>query len=348
MDARNNFLSCIRGDSYDRVPTFIMDTSFGMSVLGRSVSELYTDGLDPELSARSISAGRRYLGHDGMLGATSCGDTRAFGAEIRLFVDRPPMVIRHAFSDPMDLYGHSPDEMDGVVDRLVLSNNILRGMEPDAFICGYVPSPFLLAAILRGLEPLMMDLGSGDGYIDDLLKFSGDTVHAMNDRICSEGSCDALLIPGAYDNVDLIGIDSLKRYCMGDFNRMRATAKTNGLPTILHPHGIFTRGDGIDALDMFIEDGFECLYYGDGNDHRRITELTDDRCALMGGIDTSTTIFVGPDERVVRDTSDILERTSGGRFAFTCSCSVDANLDGERLKLMIDTVREWDGGPGRN
>ena len=349
MDARNNLLSCINKGVYERMPTFIFDTSFGMSVLGRPVSDLYSNGFDPELSARSISAGRRYLGHDGMVGATSCGDTRVFGADVRYYSDRPPMVVRNAFSDPMRLYTNSPADMDLITKKLIRSNYLLREKEPDAFIAGCIPSPFLLAAVLRGLESLMMDLGSGNGYILDLLDFSQTIVQDMNDLMCYDGSCDAILIPGAYDNVDLIGMDALRRYCINDLRTIKETADEYDMPTIFHPHGSFTEGQGIEALDEFISIGFGCIYYGENNDHRRMVELTKDSCALMGGVDTSTTIFVGPDERVIQDTADVLEQVDDRRFIFTCSCSVDANLNGERLKTMLDTVRHHgDGGPGRN
>ena len=83
MGAKDNFLSCLSMNDHDHMPTFIFDTSFGMGILGRPVSDLYTNGFDAELSARSISAGRRFLGHDGMAGATICGDTRVFGAKLQ-------------------------------------------------------------------------------------------------------------------------------------------------------------------------------------------------------------------------------------------------------------------------
>ena len=340
MDARENFLSCLSMNEHERIPTFIFDTSFGCSILGCNVSDLYRDGFDAELSAKSISAGRRFLGHDGMVGATSCGDTRVFGAEIELRDDRPSMITRPAFSDPSQLYKQSPYQMDDTVDELAHSNSLLRGIEKDAFIAGYVPSPFLLCAVLRGLEPLLMDLVMDKTYVEDLLEFSKKIEMTMNERICSEGSCDAILIPGAYDNVDLIGLDALERFCIPNLVEMRERVSSFGLPTIFHPHGALTTGPGVKALELFMDTGFDCIYYGEDVDHRKFRELTKGRCSMMGGIDTASTIYLGPDDRVIRDTEDVLKQTDGADYIFTCSCSVDAYLDRKRLKLMIDTVRE--------
>ena len=112
--------------------------------------------------------------------------------------------------------------------------------------------------------------------------------------------------------------------------------------------GTLTEDDGIKALDMFLDIGFDCIYYGEDNDHRMMAELTKGRSSVMGGIDTAPTIYLGPEERVVRDTEKVLDDTDGSDFIFTCSCSVDYGLDKDRLKLMLDTVRKKGGGPGRD
>lgn len=170
--------------------------------------------------------------------------------------------------------------------------------------------------------------------------FSEQVMKNMIERICPDSICDGILIPGAYDNVDLLGLESLKRYCIPYLRDMKKGISGYGLPTIFHPHGAFTKGPGIEALKMFTDIGYECIYYGEDVDHRKFKELTNGKCSMMGGIDTASTIYLGPDERVVRDTEDVLKQTDGTDYIFTCSCSVDANLDKGRLKLMMDTVRK--------
>ena len=328
-------------EAHDRIPTFIFDTSFGMNILGKPVFEIYRNGFDSELSARSISAGRRFLGHDGIVGATSCGDTRVFGADVQFFPDRPPMIMRHAFSDPLNIDSHSPEEIDcGIIDGIVGSYDILRKMEPDAFMMGYTPTPFLLCAVLRGLEYFLMDLISGNGYVERLLRFSQNVSDIITEKICSTGTCDGIMLPGAYDNVDIIGMDSLKKYCIPSLESTNRTIGKSDLPMIFHPHGVLTEGHGTEALKMFLELGYDCIYYGEDNDHRRIGELTQGRCSVMGGVDTASTIYLGPDERVVKDTENIIGQMEGMDYIFTCSCSVDYGLDRGRLKLMMDTVRK--------
>ena len=346
MESRDLFLSCLRMGAHDRIPTFIFDTSFGTSIVGVPVSDIYKNGFDTELSARSISAGRRFLGHDGIVGATSCGDTRVFGAKVQLFPDRPPMIREHAFSDPLTIDSHTPEEIDNeVIDGIAGSYGLLHGMEPDAFIMGYTPTPFLLCAVLRGLEYFLMDLISRNGYVEELLDFSRNVSDIITDKICGTGVCDGMLLPGAYDNVDLIGMDALRDHCVPALKSTNAAIGRYNLPMIFHPHGVLTEGHGEEALDLFLELGYDCIYYGEDNDHYRIGELTQGRCSVMGGVDTASTIYLGPNERVVKDTRNVIDQMEGRDYIFTCSCSVDYGLNRERLKLMMDTVRRRVVGP---
>ena len=346
MMSKDVFLSCLHMEEHERVPSFIFDTSFGMSILNRPVSDIYIKGFDADLSAKSISAGRRFLGHDAVVGATSCGDTRVFGADVRLFRDRPPMIRKNAFSDPNSIDDHSPEEIDcGILDGIAKSHVLLRDLEPDAAIIGYTPTPFLLCAVLRGVEYFLMDTMSGNGYIGRLLDFSQSVADIITERICSTGSCDTVMLPGAYDNIGLVGLDAIKRLCIPGLRSLYRKIDENDLPVIFHPHGTLTEDDGVKALDLFLDVGFDCIYYGEDNDHRVMAGLTKGRSSIMGGVDTASTIYLGPNERVVKDTEVVLDDTKGSDFMFTCSCSVDFTLDKDRLKLMVDTVKKEVVGP---
>ena len=346
MDAKENFLSCLMMREHEGIPTFIFDTSFGCSILGIGVSDIYSGGFNPEQSARSISAGRKFLGHDAVVGATSCGDTRVFGADVQLFPNRPPMIRKNAFSDPNSIDKHSPEEIDcSILDGIARSHILVRDLEPDAAILGYTPTPFLLCAVLRGIEYFLMDTMSGNGYVERLLEFSQGVTDIITERICSTGTCDAVMLPGAYDNIGLVGLEAIESLCIPGLRSLYKRIDKNDLPVIFHPHGTLTEDDGPKALDLFLDVGFDCIYYGEDNDHRILSELTKGRSSIMGGIDTASTIYIGPDERVIKDTEKVLDDTDKSDFIFTCSCSVDYGLDKDRLKLMLDTVRKRVVGP---
>ena len=338
--SRTDFLDCLRMLPHMGVPSFMFDTSFGTGQAGYSVAEVYGDGFDGEKSARSICAGRRFLGHDAVPGSMISMDTRELGAEIATFEDRPAMLVNPAFRDPERLYDHNPSEMDcRTVDEIIRSTNLVKEYDPEAVVASYVPSPFLFAAVLRGLEPLLMDLTTDRGYTDDLMDFSTSCCERIARRHVDGTDSDCSIVPGAYDNPDLIGIEELGRICIPSLRRVYGILSEGSRPVIFHPHGAFTDPPGTDALESFIGTGFECIYYGENCDHRRMCQMSEGRVSVMGGIDTSTSIYLGDDDSIRRDTEAVLEATDGYDFIFSCSCSIDRNLVPWKLRTMMDTVR---------
>ncbi len=339
--SRENFLNCLNRLPHSGVPSFMFDTSFGTGIAGFTVGEVYGDGFDGEKSAKSICAGRRYLGHDAVPGSMISMDTRELGAEIALFDDRPAMLTKHAFDDPYELDRHDVDEIIGcrTVREIIRSNNMIKDIDPEAAVAAYVPSPLLFSAVLRGLEPLLMDILTDRDYVDRLMEFSTVCCEYLARRHIDDTESECSVIPGAYDNPDLIGMDGIDGICVPSLRRIYSVLSKDSRPVIFHPHGSLTQTPGTDALEAFIGIGFECIYYGENCDHRRMCQITKGRTSVMGGVDTATSIFLGDDESIRRDTADILEATEGSDFIYSCSCSVDRNLVPWKLKVMMDTVR---------
>lgn len=338
----SELLSRIRKERTDDIPSFLYDTSLGTAYANIDVCDIYANGFDGELSAKSISAGRRALGHDGIIGSLLCTDCRAFGAEYEYYPDRQPMLVKPAFEDPMDMEYYSPYDMDtDAMDECIRSYQLVRKYEPDAAIAATIPSVLLMAATIRGAEALMMDMSMDKYAFKETMNFARGIVNLTSERILDEGTPDFVVIPGAYDNVDLLGIEGIEEHCLMDLSRIYYDCKGHGLDVVFHPHGVLTSDIGKKALRMFINVGFDCIYYGEGNDHRMIGELCQNEVTMMGGVDSATTIFLGPDERVRNDTMNVLEAMQDKDFIYSCSCSVDRGLDPHRMELMMSLVKGY-------
>ena len=338
--SRESFLECIARRPHEGVPSFMFDTSFGTGFSGYRVSEVYGKGFDGEKSARSICAGRKYLGHDAVPGSMISMDTRELGAEIELYDDRPAMLTKPAFKEPDRLYDSDPSDIVrcATVDEIIRSNNLIKETDPEAVVAAYVPSPFLFSAVLRGLEPLLMDMVNEPDYVKELMEFTTKCCEGLARRHIDETESECSIIPGAYDNPDLISLDDLDRICIPSLKRVRSILSRDSRPVIFHPHGALTLSPGRDAFESFIEIGFDCIYYGENCDHGEMCRIADGKVSVMGGIDTATTIFLGDDDTVRMDTKSVLEATDGYDFIYSCSCSIDRNLNAGTLKVMMDTV----------
>lgn len=342
MTRKEEFLACLRREPHDGVPSFVFDLSFGTQFAGYGVSEIYRGGFDGRKSAESIRAGWEYLGHDAVPGSMACFDTRVFGSEFTEFEDRPPMTRKHAFSDPSKLYDHSVGDIEHPsYDGIIESANLVKRMCRDAAVLAYVPSPFLLAATLRGVEAALMDLMTEKEYFSDLMSLCSDVCMRLTERHVNETGCDGAVIPGAYDNPDIVGAETVKKVCLPPLSKMYGLMKESDMPVVFHPHGRLSLEENAETLNDCIAVGFECIYYGEDCDHRAMCRLADGRVSLMGGIDTNTTILLGTDAKVAEDTKNVLDQTAGCDFLFSCSCSVDRGLDPRKLKLMMDTVKSY-------
>ena len=338
--SRESFLDCIARRPHEGVPSFMFDTSFGTGFSGYRVSEVYGKGFDGEKSARSICAGRKYLGHDAVPGSMISMDTRELGAEIELYDDRPAMLTKPAFKEPDRLYDSDPSDIVrcATVDEIIRSNNLIKEMDPEAVVAAYVPSPFLFSAVLRGLEPLLMDMVNEPDYVKELMEFTTGCCEGLARRHIDETESECSIIPGAYDNPDLISLDDLDRICIPSLKRVRSILSRDSRPVIFHPHGALTVPPGRNAFESFVGTGFDCIYYGENCDHGEMCRIADGKVSVMGGIDTATTIFLGDDDTVRKDTKSVLEATDGYDFIYSCSCSIDRNLNAGKLKVMMDTV----------
>ena len=338
--SRESFLDCIARRPHEGVPSFMFDTSFGTGFSGYRVSEVYGKGFDGEKSARSICAGRKYLGHDAVPGSMISLDTRELGAEIELYDDRPAMLTKPAFKEPDRLYDSDPSDIVrcATVDEIIRSNNLIKEMDPEAVVAAYVPSPFLFSAVLRGLEPLLMDMVNEPDYVKELMEFTTKCCEGLARRHIEETESECSIIPGAYDNPDLISLDDLDRICIPSLKRVRSILSRDSRPVIFHPHGALTVPPGRNAFESFVGTGFDCIYYGENCDHGEMCRIADGKVSVMGGIDTATTIFLGDDDTVRKDTKSVLEATDGYDFIYSCSCSIDRNLNAGKLKVMMDTV----------
>lgn len=340
MDQRENFVSRLTGEASERTPMFLFDTTLGMEVAGYRTPEVFAGGFDGEKSARSIIALQRRLGHDAVIGSVMAVDGRTFGSEVVYPDLRPPYVKSPAFRKRSDLYRHSPSEADnGSLKEVVRSYDLVRRHAADVAIFYHIPSPFSLSALFRGLEPLLLDVLLEPDFIRDLVRFCSEVIEISMDVALAASDVDAVLISGAYDNVDILGPEVFADISMGCLMPQLRKVESFGLPCAFHPHSALSEDFNRASLDLMLDSPIDCLYYGEGNDAMKLLDACHGKVTLMGGIDTFTTIYLGPDERVLTDTMNHMDLMRGEAHIFSCSCSVDRGLPLDRMKLMADTVR---------
>ena len=341
MNSRELLNATLKMEHVDRVPTFLFDLSLGMDVLDIPTADVYGSGFDGELAGKCVLALQRCLGHDAVPGSYQSVDIKAFGGETAYSERGVPYTTKTPFKNPDDMHRYRgsdiADHMQGSID----SFRTIRESGPDLGLMMNIPAPFSLGTMLRGLEPMLMDLVLEPDYTDDLIAFGKDVMHTSIESVICEVDIDAVLMTASMDNPDLMGPDALKRFSYPGLKASEQFIHNHGIPIMFHPHGGFTSDPEWEkVLDDMIGIGTECFYYGEAIDSRKMRSHADGKCALCGGVDTFTTIYLGSEERIRNDVFEYLE-IHDSDFIFTASCSVDRGLPLDKMGMMMDAVRSF-------
>jgi Uroporphyrinogen-III decarboxylase len=339
MSPREIFCSSLKGEIPVNTPVFLYDLSLGIDVLNVPSADVFgCGGLNGVMAGKAILALQKELKHDAAVGCYRAIDQSVFGGVTECREYGIPMLIKKPFEDPFRLYAVSPEDMEGRMDEMIRSYETVRSGSDMGMAMNMV-SPFSAAASMRGLETFLMDLCTEKEYIGDLLQFENELFAVMFDEL-KDVDADAMLLAAPYDNVDMIDAGMME-LAFRSLRNVSKTAHAEGLPLMLHPHGSFTSEHGRESLEELLMLPADCLYYGESNDHHEMRISMKGRCALAGGIDTFTTIYLGTDERVRKDVNNVMDAMKGENFIFTCSCSVDRGLSLERMRDMMEAVRAF-------
>ena len=341
MDSRGLLNAVLKRDDTERTPVFLFDLSLGMDAMNIPTTDIYGSGYNGKLAGKCILALQRQLGHDVVAGSYQSMDIRAFGGEMEYPEWGIPYTKKFPFVNPLDMYRYEGNEISGHMQGSVDSFSVIRSLRPDLGLMMNIPAPFSISVMLRGLESMLMDLILEPRYSDELTAFGKDVMHTSIETITDSVELDTVLMTGSSDNLDLIGTDALRRFSYPGLRSSVEFIHSHSLPVMFHPHGGFTTdADSENVLDDMIDFGIECFYYGEAIDSLKMKKHAEGKCALCGGVDTFTTIYLGPDERVKKDVSEYM-RIHDHDYIFAPSCSVDRGLSLSRMKMMVDTVRSY-------
>ncbi len=345
MTSRELFLSTLRQEQTEYVPFFPRDLTLGMDAIPVRTDEVFHDGTyDADLSAKCVLALQDSLNSDCNVGCIFTYGLEAFGGVTKFPENGIPYVSGYCFEDPENVDRYEPSQiLDGHLFKgMRRSCEIVRERRPDSAISTNVPGPMTMAGFARGLETLMMDLALNPDLSDKLLRFSIDAIRYEMLGM-ADGVADCIFFASASDNPDMIGDDFMKRSIPG-IKELTEYAHDQDLPTIFHPHGVFSTGDRSKMLDASIDTGIDGFQFSEGNDAAPIAKRCRGRCSVLGGVDAYSTLLLGPDARIVRDTNRFIEIMKDEPYIMTCSCSVNRGLSLSNLKVMADAITEHNRG----
>jgi len=338
MNQKENFISavCCKGSEY--TPVFLRDLTLGLDASGIRTTDVFSEQYNAKASADSVLALQRMTGHDAVVGCIHTYSLEAFGGITKYPEFGIPYLSAPPFADIGRMEKYAPSDVnDELLDGMYRSYMIVKERAPDLAVVMNVGGPVNTAGNLRGVEQFLMDTYTERELADDVMEFSYGVMETIIDKLHEVS--DAVFLAAASDNPDMFGPEGFERFSLPYVKRNVEHSHSLGLPAIFHPHGVFSTDDRKDILRMSIDTGIDGFQFAEGNEPEGILEGTKGRCSVLGGVDAFTTLLLGPEKRIIRDTDRFMDALSDEDYIFMCSCSLNRGLSIENIRTMVNAVR---------
>ena len=315
-----------------------------MDSLDVSTSSVFGNRYDSKLSAECVLALQRFLNSDATVGCIAGYSLEAFGGVMKYTDWGVPYASGYPFEDFERLNEYQPSDIrKGFVAGMRAASEIVRDKRPDLALVTNIPGPVTISGFARGLETLMMDLLTNEDVAEKILDFCTEALIEEMDLL-SDGISDVVFLASASDNPDMIGDDDYRRYSLKNIRKINDAIHSRGLPSIYHPHGVFSTDDRQHLLKESVDVGIDGFQFAEGNEPEGILEVCDGKCAVLGGVTAHTTLLLGPEKRIIRDTNRYLSAFGGTSYIMTCSCSLNRGQPLDNLKIMADHLHQYNEG----
>ncbi len=231
--------------------------------LGLSMLDAY--GSPASIAATQLAAAEMF-GHDTAMAPWGCltVEAEALGCELEYYNMWYPQVRRRPLAESTDLATINrleaglPARMSIMVESL---SEIRSQADDELFVIAMVVSPFLVAAELRDMSQLMLDIGLRPSFVAELLDVITNQLAHYVDAIASTNATDAIMFENAAMAADLIGPHHVEEFIRPYHRRLVAHARraAPGIQLIEHncaasPYFTEIQATDIDAVSFATPD----------------------------------------------------------------------------------------------
>ena len=323
----------------DRVPVIPQNSDHAIYLAGYDMIE---GSKDARKLAHALSEAREKFGYDGiMLGPDAAILAEALGCPTEYRVDDPPAITGHIIEqyDDVDKLKIPDMHKDGRMKVWLEATEILLDECPDTFIiCRADQVAFSLAALLRGMENLSMDLTIEEHLegIQKLLAFCNQC-HIEFARAIKAVGAHMTTCGDSYGGPELIGPKRYKEYVFSyEKEAVTVIQEEIGLPYSIHICG------NTDTIhDIWPETGAAAFEVDHKTDVISLRKASLGRNAIIGNLNTTMLCTDSPETVVesCRELFNVMMPDSG--FILSSGCSMSANTKVENVEAMVAAAKEF-------
>ncbi|MAE95752.1 MAG: uroporphyrinogen decarboxylase [Deltaproteobacteria bacterium] len=342
MKGRTRVLSLLDGRPLDRLPLMPITMMFAADQIGVPYGRYATD--HRVLVRGQIETARRFdFDHVSAI-SDPCREAADLGAAIEYYPDQPPAVV-----ESKALLGEArqlarlecpdPTSAPRMADRIAALSLLRQEVGGDLLIEGWVEGPCALAANLRGINALMLDVVDEPGFVRDLCAFCVELA-LLFARAQVEAGADLIGIGDAA--ASLVGPARYEELVFPEEQRLIEGIHALGARTRLHICGRTRR-----LLRQLARLGTDIL------DLDWMVPIEEARAAcgpeqvLLGNIDP-VALLRGGTPAGVREGLGDCHAAAGGRYIVGAGCEVVRDTPLPNLLAMVEYARAHGGraGPG--
>jgi len=331
LTPKMRFLKALRLKRVDRPPVLAANqtaTVEQMESLGIYYRDAYSD---PMKMAALASAAWEQVGLEGV-GVPFCQTVEAevFGLEVNWgrkktsipVVSFKGCVAPEGIDVPENILerGRIPVVLDAI--------EVLKERYGDEIpVLGHVIGPFSLAAHLANMEKILKMSIKRPGLVEEFTELGMDAIAEYANAMLERGA-DAIVIENMFASVDILGVKGYITFAK-PFDR-ELIRRIRG-PTILH-----ICGDCTDIIGEMIETGATCLSIDSKTNARFAVDVSRNKAAIMGNVDTVYTLTFGKSHDVEAEAQRSME---AGIDIIAPGCSLSPLTPNRNVRAMVEAVK---------
>jgi [methyl-Co(III) methanol-specific corrinoid protein]:coenzyme M methyltransferase len=335
MTGKERLLAALEGRETDRPSVFSANQTGTYSQMDATGAEW------PEAHQQAEPMARLALGAWSVLGLDAVRvpycqtvEAEALGSTVK-YMGREgiPRIDQHAYK--LDDEPSYPDDFlsRGRVPELLEAVRIMkREVGDEVAVMGNIVGPFSIVANLVGITDVLKRSYKKPESLTPFLEVAEEAGTQLA-LAFQEAGADIIVIEDMMASIDVISPDIYRKVAQPI--EKKQIERLAGLPTILHICGALNpimadvADTGATAISMDPK--------VDAVDARRILAGYDRPIPMIGGVDTTVTLFEGTAEDVKRDVRKALDE---GYAIIAPGCSVPPSTTDENLKAMVEAAEE--------
>lgn len=335
MHARERTRAALLGTPPDRPPLvyqFLGGAPHVLEHVGARMGQAYRDA---DRIAQTQVAAAELFGHDAGMVPWGCltVEAEAFGCQIEWLDDYYPRVVSHPLEAEADL-GRLVEPDPGASGRMPLVLDALARLREragnDLFIIAMVVSPFLVAAELRGMVPLLSDFVIRPSFADDLLSRVCVGTERYVTAIARQGAADAIMFENAGASRELMGPMHVERFVMPYERRLIGAIRRAEPDLLVMEHNCSQQPfvDEVLALDI------DVAHVANADQGLVRTSAK----AHLGTVDNQRLLLEGAPAEIERVARAQIEENAGTAFVLSTSCEIPLKAPLHNIQALASAL----------